>query len=107
LIQKFSNNEFRRSCKNKYDLQIKLQLIESFSTVELEKRFSVKNFFNQFSVPNKELTKVKKQLINSFSTLKNFQLIENEFILTYKNGSSKKVEHLTSGMLTKSEFLSF
>jgi hypothetical protein len=78
LIQKFSNEEFRRSvmfpylklkkqnrkwtvtlavgeefyfypypflfpnsfliCKTKYDLEIKLQLIKSFSTVELEKK---------------------------------------------------------------------
>jgi hypothetical protein len=88
LIQKFSNEEFRRSVmfpylipylklkkqnrkmdcymavgeefyfyqypfffpnsfliyKNKYDLEIKLQLIESFSTVELEKKLTVKDF---------------------------------------------------------------
>jgi len=47
-------------CKNKYDLEIKLQLIESFSTVELEKKILVKRFLNQFSVPNKDLTKIKK-----------------------------------------------
>ena len=50
------------SCKNKYDLEIKLQLIESFSTVELEKKLLVKKFLNQFSVPNKDLAKIKKQL---------------------------------------------
>lgn len=45
-------------CKNKYDLLMKLQRIESFSTVSLEKKF-----LNQFSVSNKNLTKIKKQLI--------------------------------------------
>ena len=46
-------------CKNKYDLEIKLQIIESVSQVELEKRFPVKEFLNQFSVSNKNLTKIK------------------------------------------------
>jgi hypothetical protein len=100
LIQKFSDNEFRRSVifpylkltkqnrrwtivmaigeefylyqypfffpnsfliyKNKYDLEIKVQLIESFSQVELEKKLLVKEFLNQFCVSNKDLTKIKK-----------------------------------------------
>lgn len=97
-------------CKNKYDLEIKLQLIESVSQVELEKKFPVKNFLNQFSVSNKDTTKIKKQLIDSFSRLKDSQLIENEFCLTSKNGSSnqtKKIEDLSPGMLSKSESLSF
>ena len=150
LIQKFSNEEFRRSVmfpyvklkkqnkrwtvtmaigeelyfhqypfvfpdylltyQNKYDLEIKLQLIESFSTVELEKRFAVKNFLNRFSVPNKDLTKIKKELINLFSRLKDSQLIENKFRLTFKNGSYSKlrqIENLSPRMLSKSESLSF
>ena len=41
---------------------MKLQLIESFSTVSLEKKFPLKKFLNQFSVSNKDLTKIKKQL---------------------------------------------
>lgn len=50
--------------KNKYDLEIKLQLIKSFSQVELEKKLLVKEFLNQFCVSNKDLTKIKKQLID-------------------------------------------
>ena len=150
LIQRFSNNEFRRSVmfpylkltkqnkrwtiimaigeefyfyqypfffpnsfliyKNKYDLEIKLQLIESFSQVELEKKLLVKEFLNQFCVPNKDLTKIKKQLIDSVSRLKDSGLIENEFSLTFKNGSlneTKKIEDLSPGLLCKSESFSF
>jgi len=98
------------SCKNKYDLEIKLQLIESVSRVELEKKFPVKKFLNQFSVSNKDTTKIKKQLIDLFSRLKDSQLIENEFRLTSKNCSSKEVrqvENLSPGMLSKTESLSF
>lgn len=96
-------------CKNKYDLEIKLQLIESFSTVGLEKKIMVNKILNQFSVPNKDLTKIKKQLIDLFSILKDFQLIENEFSLIYKDGSShyKKIEDLSTKILSKSESLSF
>ena len=124
LIQKFSNNEFRRSVmfpylkltkqnrrwtiamaigeefyfyqypfffpnsfliyKNKYDLEIKLQLIEIFSQVELEKKLLVKEFLNQFCASNKDLTKIKKQLIEFLFTLKYSELIKNQFILTSK-----------------------
>jgi hypothetical protein len=45
----------------------------------------VKKFLNQFSVPNKDLKKIKKQLTDSFSTLKDSELIENEFSLSYIN----------------------
>ena len=96
--------------KNKYDLEIKLQLIESFSTVGLEKRILVKKFLNQFSVPNKDLRKIKKQLIDLFFRLKDSELIENEFSLNSKNGSSnevRQIEDLSPGMLSKSESLSF
>jgi len=150
LIQKFSENEFRRSVmfpylkltkknrrwtitmaigeefyfyhypfffsdsfliyKNKYDLEIKLQLIEVFSQVELKKIFPVKKCLNQFSVSNKDLKKIKKQLIDSFFELKDSELIENEFSLTFKNGSlneTKNIRDLSPGLLSKIESLSF
>ena len=96
--------------KNKYDLEIKLQLIEGFSQVELKKIFPVKKCLNQFSVSNKDLTKIKKRLIDSFFELKDSELIENEFSLTFKNGSlneTKKIEDLSPGVLSKIESLSF
>ena len=96
--------------KNKYDLEIKLQLIGSFSQVELKKIFPVKKCLNQFSVPNKDLTKIKNQLIDSFFELKDSELIENEFSLTFKNGSlneTKKIEDLSPGVLSKIESFSF
>ena len=98
--------------KNKYDWEIKLQLIESFSQLELEKKLLVKEFLNQFCVPNKDLTRIKKQLIDSVSRLKDSGLIENEFSLTFKNVSlneTKKIEieDLSPGLLSKSESFSF
>ena len=148
LIQKFSDNEFRKSvifpylkltkqnrrwtitmaigeefyfyqypfffpnsfiiCKNKYDLEIKLQLIESFSQVECKKKFPVKKFLNKFSVSNKDLTKIKKQLIASFFILKDSGLIENEFILISKTNSlNREIANLSPGLLSRSEVLYF
>ena len=132
LLQKFSNEEFRRSvmfpylrlrkqnrrwtlmiaigeefyyypypfffpasflhCKNKYDLEMKIQLIESFSTVDLEKRFLLESFLNQFSVPNKERKKIKKQLIDLFSELRDFGFIEKEIRLTSTKCSNMKID---------------
>ena len=94
------------SYKNKYDLEIKLQLIESFSQVELEKKLLVKEFLNQFCVSNKDLTKIKKQLIDSVSKLKDFGLIENEFISIFKNvllNETIKLRYLSPALLFKSE----
>ncbi len=89
-------------------MEIKLQLIESFSQVELKKRFPVKKFLNQFSVSNKDLTKIKTQLIDSFLILKDSELIENEFILTSKTNSFKtEITDLSPGLLSKIDTLYF
>ena len=96
--------------KNKYDLEIKLQLIKSFSQVALEKKLMMKEFLNHFCVSNEHQTKIKKQLIDSISRLKGFGLIENEFSLTFKNVSlneTKKIEDLSTRLLSKNESLSF
>lgn len=145
LIQKFSDNGFRRSVmfpylkltkknrrwnvkmaigeelyfyaypfsfpvdflvwKNKYDLLMKLQLIESFSTVSLEKKFPLKNFLNQFSISNKERTKIKKQLIELFSKLKDSELIEDRICLD--NDSDINIKNCTLLMLSKNKYIYF
>ena len=91
--------------KNKYDLLMKLQLIESFSTVSLEKKFSLKKFLNQFSVSNKNLTKIKKQLIDLFSELKDAELIENRICLD--NDSDIDIKNCMPVMLSKNKYIYF
>ena len=95
--------------KNKYDLQIKFQLIKNFNQIELKKKkFPVEEFLNQFSISNKDLTKVKNQLIDSFLILKGSKLIKNEFLLIPKNGSSSKVvTNLSSGLISRSKYICF
>lgn len=94
--------------KNKYDLQIKFQLIEAFSQIELKKKFPVEEFLNQFSISNKDLTKVKNQLIDSLLILKDSKLIRDEFLLIPKNGSSSKVVvNLSSALISRSKYIYF
>lgn len=75
------------------------QKLNSFSRLELEKKFYLKDFLNQFSVSHKNLRKLKKERIDLLARLKDHQFIEDQFSLTSKDGSSL--------MLPKSEYLSF
>jgi len=65
---------------------VKLQFIESISKVGLEKKFYVKDFFTQFSIPNKEQTRIKRNIVNVFHKLKEENYIEDRLQLITKNG---------------------
>jgi len=62
---------------------------------------------NQFSIPNKKRTEIKKLIIELFDELKNHNLIEPEFGIVHKNGSSTTVKQLTPLLLTKSKNIFF
>ena len=93
--------------KDKYDMEIKLQFIQSFSVSSLEKKFDVEDFFNQFSIPNQKRTEVKKRIIELFDELKNHKLIDTQFRIVQKNGLSTTVKQLTPLLLTKSQNIFF
>lgn len=79
---------------------MKLQLIKSLSTVSLEKKFPLKNFLNQFSISNKDLTKIKKQLVELFS-----ELIENRICLD--NDSDTAIKNCMPVILSKNKYIYF
>lgn len=95
------------SYKDKYEMEVKLKLIQSLSVSSLEKNFYVEEFLNQFSIPNKKRTQIKKLIIELFDQLKSHKLIETEFGIVRKNGSSVTVKQLTPLLLTKSKSISF
>ena len=72
-----------------------------------EKKFSVEEFLNQFSIPNQKRTKIKKLIIELFDELKNHKLIETEFGIGQKNGLSITVKQLTPLLLTQSKNIFF
>jgi len=91
---------------------MKLQLIESFSTVSLEKKFPLKSFLNQFSLSNKDLTKIKKQLIELFFELKDFELIEDRICLDndsdiLDNDSDIDIKNCMPVMVSKNKYIHF
>ena len=93
--------------KNKYEMEVKLKLIQSFSVSNLEKKFGVEKFLNQFFIPNKKQTEVKKLIIELFDELKNHKLIEPEFGIVHKNCSYTRVKQLSPLLITKSKDIYF
>lgn len=73
--------------------------------VSLEKKFPLKSFLNQFSVSNKDLTKIKKQLIDLFSGLKDSGLIEDRICLDHD--SDMEIKNWMPVMLSKKKYIYF
>lgn len=90
---------------NKFDLIVKLEIIQVFSTNSLGKRFPVENLMHQF--PKKKRTQIKKLIIELLDELKKSKLIEPSFNIVLKKGSSKKVENLTPLLITQSKDILF
>jgi hypothetical protein len=93
--------------KDKHEMEVKLQLIQSLSVVSVEKNFAVEAFLSQFSISNQKLTNIKKLIINSIEQLKDSQIIEPHFKITQKDGLSKKVKQLTTLDVTRSQEICF
>ena len=91
--------------QNKYDLLVKLQIIQVLSTDSLEKKLSVEDFMNQFSISNKKRGEIKKRIVDLLDELKTSNSIEPHFDIVYKdnaqNKSSKRVEKLTPSLLNQ------
>ena len=83
------------SYQSKYDLQIKLQFVESISNIGIQKRFQLQTFIDQFSVSNKKHTQIKQIIIDLFHELKDQGFIQDEFQLVYQDNSIQKVTKLT------------
>ena len=56
--------------QNKYDLLVKLEIIQVLSTDSLKKKISVEDFLNQFSIPNKKRAEIKNLIIDLLDKLK-------------------------------------
>ena len=96
-----------RDFQNKYDLLVKLEIIQVLSTDSLEKKFSVEDFMNQFSISNKKRGEIKKLIIDLLDELKTSNSIEPHFDIVYKydaeKKSNKKVKKLTPSLISQSK----
>ena len=93
--------------QNKYDLLLKLEIIQIFSTDSLEKSFSVEDFMNRFSISNQKRMDIKKRMVELLNELKTSNSVEPHFKIIYKDDAKKKsneeVTKLTPALLSQSK----
>ena len=93
--------------QNKYDLLLKLEIIQILSTDSLEKSFSVEDFMNRFSISNQKRRDIKKRMVELLNELKTSNSVEPHFNIIYKDDAKKKskkeVTKLTPALLSQSK----
>lgn len=66
------------NCFCDFQMLVKLQIIQVLSTDSLEKKFSVEDFMNQFSISNKKRGEIKKLIIDFLDKLKTSNSIQSK-----------------------------
>jgi len=93
--------------QNKYDLLLKLEIIQILSTDSLEKSFSVEDFMNRFYISNQKRRDIKKRMVELLNELKTSNSVEPNFNIIYKDDAKKKskkeVTNLTPALLSQSK----
>ena len=87
--------------RNKYDFEVKLEIIRVFSTDNTEKIFQTETFLKQFRVPNKCRSDIKKIILELISELQILDIIESNYKIL-SNGLYHQVNHLTLNHISKS-----
>jgi len=80
------------SWKDKYQCQVKFQVLQTISTSQLEKQLSVENFLKRFNVPNKKQTEIKQLILESLNELINSQLLQSQLKIIKKDGSVSVIQ---------------
>jgi hypothetical protein len=94
------SNFFVKYC-NKYDFEVKLEIIKVFSPDNTEKVFETETFLKQFRVPNKCRPDIKKLILNLLSELQMLDFIESNYQVL-SNRLYNQVNHLTFINISKS-----
>jgi hypothetical protein len=84
--------------RNKNDLRLKVQLIESLAVNEQEKILDLEEFFNRINVRNNQLIRIKKSMIELLKELVENKIIRNELEIILKSG--KKIHGLIKNLST-------
>ena len=82
--------------KNKNDLRLKVQFIESLTVNEQEKFLDLEEFFNRINVRNNQLIRIKKSMIELLKELVENKIIQNELEIIFKSG--KKIHGLIKNL---------
>ena len=95
------------SWKDKYQCQVKFQILQTISTYHLEKQLPVEDFLKPFNVSNKKQTEIKELILEALNKLINSQLIQPQFKIIKKDGSVSVIQNtkLTLRLITQSRVI--
>ena len=82
--------------KNKNDLRLKVQFIESLAVNEQEKFLDLEELFNRINVRNNQLIRIKKSMSELLKELVENKIIQNELEIIFKSG--KKIHGLIKNL---------
>ena len=96
-----------RIYQNKYDLQVKIQILKTFASVEVEKRICIRDIYGSNVLSNVNKTRIKKIFIKLFSELKKNKCIQPTFKLISSSEKMKEINQLTPLLLSQNKILLF
>ena len=86
---------------NKYDFEVKLEILKVFFIHTIKKVFETETFLKQFRVPNKCRSNIKKIILNLISELQLLDFIEFHYKV-FSNGFYHQVNQLTITNISQS-----
>jgi hypothetical protein len=101
----FQFTNYFKTWKSKYQLHVKIQIIQVISATSLKKQFRVEEFLNQFNISNSKQTQLKQIIITVLDEAINDQLIKAQFKILTKDNSVRKLTKLTTQWITKSKVI--
>ncbi len=104
----FQFHDYFRHWKNNYQFQVKIELIEVISTLNLKKEFHVEEFINQFNISNSKKTELKHFIVETIDQLIENQVIRPQIKINTKDNSQIKLSYFKNinlKLITKSKII--
>lgn len=89
--------------QNNFELKVKFVLLKSFCTVSIKKEFPTQEFLGQVSISTSKNAKLKYFIVSVLHQLKDYKVIESEFQILTKQGEIKRVQSLTTNLVSRSK----
>ena len=96
-----------RTYQNKYDLQVKIQILKTFASVEEEKHICIRDIYGSNVLSNVDKTRIKKIFIKLLNELKKNKCIQPTFKLISSSEKMRQTNQLTTLLLSQNKILLF
>ena len=86
----------------KHEFQVQFKVIQVFSSVDIEKSFSIKEFFQNYpsTLTNQQKTKIKKYFIRLIQMFQEYELLDPDYKII-SNGKLYDTDQLTSNNISE------